>query len=41
MVPVWVFNLLFHNVLPDALEYLSGIFGSPGPEGGRNAFVDL
>ena len=41
MVPIRIFNLLFRNVLSDALEYLPGIFRHPGAEAGRDTSVDF
>ncbi len=41
MVPLWIPNFLFHHVLPDALEYLSGIFRYTGITAGRHASVDF
>ena len=41
MVSLWIFNFLFCNVLPDALEYLSGIFRHSGSETGCDASVDF
>ena len=41
MVSVWIFNLLFRNVFPDALEYLSGICRCAGSYTGGNIAVDI
>ena len=41
MVPVWISNILFCNVLPDALEHLSGIFRRSGFKAGCDIAVDL
>ena len=34
-------DFLFYHVFSDALEYLSGIFRSPGFETGRDPVVDI
>ena len=41
MVPLWFSDILFCHVLCDALEHLSGICRSAGPESGSNAVMDL
>lgn len=41
MVPIWIFSVFLCHVLPDALEYLFGIFRRPGSEAGSNIAVDL
>lgn len=41
MVSLWISGFLFYHVLPDAVEYLAGIFQCAGSETGGNSTVDL
>lgn len=41
MVSIWIFDFLLCDVLPDALEYLSGIFGSAGLKADRHSALDI
>ena len=41
VVPLWLLNLLFCNVFPDVMEYLSGVCGSTGFKTGSNVALDI
>ena len=40
-IQIRIFSVLFCNVFPDVMEYLSGIFRYSGSEAGSDAAVDL
>lgn len=41
MVPLWLFGFLFRHVLPDAVEYLSGLCGCSGSAAGGDTALGL
>lgn len=41
MVPVWIFSVLFFDVLSDALEYLFSIFRCTEPKTSGHRIMDL
>lgn len=39
--PLWISDLVFHHVFPDALEYIPGFCWGAGPPAGGHAAMDL